>query len=987
MNEKIDSQLEQRVFDIGKQIFTKSQDSTMGLFNKAFWSGKMMDWSMNYPAFKLEMFRFVDVLPSLNTSDQLVEHVREYFLREGLDFPSVIKAGLGAASWTSLTAKMAAATIRKNVEAMANIFITGTNSDSAHQNLEKLWKSGFCFTVDILGEAAVSELEAEDYQKRYLELIEGLAVRVKDWKSQDVLESSPTGAIPRANVSVKCSSLYSQMDPLAMRKTVDTVKDRLRILLRSAKERNVFVNLDMEQYDYKEILLSVAEEIFLEPEFVDYPHFGVVIQAYLKSAYADLTRMIELSSKRKAPLTVRLVKGAYWDFEVIQANQKNWPIPVYIDKAETDWNYERCAELLLKSWPKIVAAFGSHNVRSLAHAMAYAEKIGLAKTAFEVQMLYGMAEPFKKAVQSMGYRVREYAPVGEILPGMAYLVRRLLENTSNESFLRAKFTGTMSAEKLLAHPSTHIKNERKLERQGFWNEAPRDFTLESNRSAIKQAVQKVRQQFPIQSEVVIAGQPQKAAKYSTVMNPCNKTEALAKFAHATEDHAARAVDAAEQALKTWGMRPVSERSAILKKAAQLMRDQKDELTALMVLEVSKNYKEADADVGEAIDFCEYYADEMLRLSSGNFALSALGEANTYQYTPRGVTVAIAPWNFPLAILCGMTVAPLVAGNSVVMKPAEQSTAIAWKLFQILNLAGVPSDALHFLPGLGEEVGAALVKHPRVHIINFTGSREVGLWILENAARLSPGQKHIKKVVAEMGGKNAVIVDDDADLDEAVIGCLQSAFGFQGQKCSALSRVIIHEAAYDKFKNRMVEAIQSMKIGPAEETWAKVSSVIDESSQQRLLSVIEKFQDKIVAQLKVPEEYQNKGHYVPPTLFESADPKSDLGQKEFFGPLLTLFKVKDFDEAIQVFNDVEYALTGGIFSRAPSHLERARREMECGNLYINRGITGANVARQPFGGFKLSGVGAKAGGKDYLLQFLEPKTTTENTMRRGFAPEI
>lgn len=1009
--------LEKRIFEVGSEIFSRSQDEEMGLFDKGYWSGKIMEWSMQNPAFKVEMFRFVDVLPSLHSSDQIVDHIKQYFLRPDLELSPLIRAGMGLATWGSLAGKIAASSIRKNVVSMAGQFITGQDSKTAKKTLEKLWNGGFCFTVDILGEAAVAESEAFDYQARYLELVEGLAEDVKGWKAQPDLEAHPLYPVPRANVSVKCSSLYSQIDNLAFRRSVDMIKDRLRPILQAAQKRNVFVNLDMEQNDTRDILLTVTEEIFSEAEFTAYPYFGVVIQAYLKCATQDLARVIECSSRRQTPFTVRLVKGAYWDFEVIQSLQRNWEIPVFTDKAETDANYEVCAKMLLDAYPKIFAAFGSHNVRSLAFAMAYGEKLGLPKTAFETQMLYGMAEPFKKAVKSLGYRVREYAPVGEMLPGMAYLVRRLLENTSNEGFLRAKFVGKAAAETLLMDPRQKIKNkkvqvnnpamdgaraetandvaanggevldEENLIMSQFANEPYVDFSLEKTRQALESAAKKWHSEFPIAVEPIIAGRKVSGLPVLEVTNPSRQSETVAKVSLSTKELAEEALTACRKGQKVWAERPVAERAAILNRAAELMVKDKAALTALMTLEVAKSFREADGDVAEAIDFCRYYALEAQRLMKSRSMASTAGEQNRYEYGPRGPAVVIAPWNFPLAILCGMTVGPLVCGNPVIMKPAEQSSAIALKLYEILREAGVPAEVLHLLPGKGEDVGAYLVSHPHIHIINFTGSRAVGLHILEDAAKLKKGQKHIKKVVAEMGGKNALIIDEDADLDEAVVGTLHSAFGFQGQKCSALSRALVHEACYDKFKTRLKEAVLSLKLGEAENGAAKVGPVIDDESQKRLLDVLARNKNKILVQLEVPSDLQGKGHFVPPTIFEENDFQSELGQQEFFGPLLTLFKVKSLDEAIAAANDVDYALTGGIFSRSPQHIEKVRAELEVGNLYINRGITGAVVCKQPFGGYKLSGVGAKAGGPDYLLQFLEPRSVTENTMRRGFAPEI
>ncbi len=982
--------LDARIQEIGREIFKRSSETSMSLFDKGYWSGKMMEWSMNIPAFKVEMFRFVDVLPSLNTADQIAEHIRQYFLRDDLEFPAVIRAGLGVATSNWLTAKVAASSIRSNVTSMAKTFITGEDAQDAKKTLEKIWNGGACFTVDILGEAAVSEGESLDYQRRYLDLVENLARETRAWKSVAINEEHPLFAIPRANVSVKCSSLYSQIDTIGFEHSVKVVKERLRPILKAAVENGAFVNLDMEQNDYRELLLRVAEEVFSEPDFAAYPHFGIVIQAYLKCALEDLKRVAAWNRKRKAPLTIRLVKGAYWDYEVVSSKQRGWEIPVYTNKAESDANFERCAAFMIDEYPNLLPAFGSHNVRSLAFAMAYAEKKGLPKSAIEVQMLYGMAEPFKKAVTSMGYRLREYAPVGDLLPGMAYLVRRLLENTSNEGFLRAKFVSNTEAGELLRDPRARIPLKPEsgaTAKPAFESDPPENFTTRDGRDWIAPAFAAVRARLPMRVNPFVGGREVTGLPTLAVTNPSQKDEVVAQVGLASVRDAEEALRIGKMAEKSWGTRPVAERVALVRAVADRMRQEKRTLAALISLEVGKHLRESDADVSEAIDFCDYYALEMERLGRPQDMMSLPGEANRYVYGPRGLTVAIAPWNFPLAILCGMTVGPLVAGNPVIMKPAEQSSAIAAELYRILRAAGIPEDAVQFLPGKGEDVGAALVASPLVHVINFTGSRAVGLKILEEAARVQPGQRHIKKAVCELGGKNAILVDDDADLDEAVAGALQSAFGFQGQKCSALSRLVVHAEAYDKLKLRLVEGLKSLRMGATDDLSAKIGPVIDEESYARLQGVLERNRAKIVAQLEVPAELLGRGNFVPPTIFEESDPGSELGQNEFFGPFVTLLKAKDFDDAVRIMNDVDYALTGGIYTRSPKHLAEAKERLEVGNLYINRGITGALVGRQPFGGFKLSGVGAKAGGPDYLLQFLEPRTITENTMRRGFAPEV
>lgn len=520
---------------------------------------------------------------------------------------------------------------------------------------------------------------------------------------------------------------------------------------------------------------------------------------------------------------------------------------------------------------------------------------------------------------------------------------------------------------------------------GFLNEPPRDFTDRAVRDEILQTLARVRAALPMTAIAVVNGLPVIGLATVEVKNPSRLSETVTRLGLAGPDQVSDAVGACCAAMAGWGMSAARGRCAILRRVAEGLNARRSDLTARIVLEVGKSIREADAEVCEAIDFCRYYAVEMEQLAVPRRLQRLSGEDNYYSYLARGTTVVIAPWNFPLAILCGMTVAALVAGNPVIMKPAEQASGIAFELFEIFLAAGVPENALHFLSGRGEEIGAMLVAHPQIHVIAFTGSRVVGLNIVEEAAKTPPGQRHVKKVIAEMGGKNAVIIDEDADLDEAVVGTLASVFGFQGQKCSALSRLLVHRKAMPDFLRRFTAALMSLRFGPADDPVAQIGPVIDAEAQARLLGVIARFKDKIVAQLPVPPGLKGLGHYVPPTVFADTDFAAELGQTELFGPLVALYSVDSMDAAVRAFNGVDYALTGGIYSRSPVNIERAKRELEVGNLYINREITGAIVGRQPFGGFKLSGVGAKAGGPDYLLQFLEPRTISENTLRRGFAP--
>ncbi len=518
----------------------------------------------------------------------------------------------------------------------------------------------------------------------------------------------------------------------------------------------------------------------------------------------------------------------------------------------------------------------------------------------------------------------------------------------------------------------------------FENEPLTDFSRAENRDEMQQALKDTRERFGEDYALVINGKSMDSRSHIISRNPSNKTEVIGTIAAATPDQVEKAIEAARRAWPEWRRISPEHRAEYLELIASGMRNRRFELAAWMVHESGKPWKEADADVAEAIDFCMYYALSIRELSAV-LNVDYPGEENSLSYRPRGVAVVIAPWNFPLAILTGMTVAALVTGNTVIMKPAEQASIVASKLMEIIRDSGIPNGTVNFLPGIGEEVGPDLVGSPDVDLIAFTGSREVGLSIYQKAAEVNPQQFGIKQVIVELGGKNAIIIDNDADLDDAVQGVVQSAFGYAGQKCSACSRVVILEGVYDAFVKRLKNATESLSVGPAEEPGIDYGPVIDEEAYERIHDFIKIGIDECVP-VYVPEKTPSEtGYFIAPHIFAVEDHEERLAQEEIFGPVLILLKARNLEHAFTLANSTDYALTGGVYSRSPKTLKRAKQEFLVGNLYLNRNITGALVQRHPFGGYRMSGIGSKAGGPDYLQQFMLPVCVSENTMRRGFAP--
>ncbi len=803
------------------------------------------------------------------------------------------------------------------------------------------------------------------------------------------------------------SALDSQFDPIDPEGSLRRVAARLRPILRAAKRQRAHVHVDMESYRIKDLTLYVFQNVLMEDEFRDLADVGIVIQCYLHDAEADLVALRDWARRRGTPVWVRLVKGAYWDYETVHARATGWPIPVFQEKWQSDANFERCTRFVMLNHEHLRPALGSHNVRSLAHGIAVAQHLGLAREAFELQMLYGMADAEKQAIVDAGYRLRIYMPYGELIPGMAYLVRRLLENTSNDSFLRASFTEQVAPEVLLMNPVEHpdaLRGRRASEPAAeespirikhpalrgdlppFRNEPPTDFAIERNRKAMREALAGSSRAA---WAVVSAGDPWRGCGNPGGNYFSQSVGSFGSGGHGGEGGSAacrggggggeggaggvefaRGASAggfsagsgggnAAAAVRAGRLGSVRMRQGVARSGWGCVRGDR----FLRILCPRRDGAGAIAGSGCARrgESVHLHAarrdggDFAVEFSAGDFDGHDHRGAGHRQYGDHEAGGAIerdrrqADGDFPR---------DRFAGGRVAISAGARGS------------------------GWGGAGGASGRGFDRFHRF-----ARVGLAINAKAAEVSArGIGYVKHVICEMGGKNAIIVDDDADLDEAVLGVVRSAFGYQGQKCSACSRCIVLSSIYDAFLTRLVEATRSLKVGPADDPATSVGPVIDAESVRRIQDYIQLGRKEAREVLAVDVgPLAQQGFFVGPHIFADVKPDSRLAQEEIFGPVLAVIRAGDLSEAIGITNSTDYALTGGIFSRSPAHLDRACREMMVGNLYLNRAITGALVGRQPFGGFKLSGIGSKAGGPDYLLQFVLPRTITENTLRRGFAP--
>ncbi|OHC62082.1 MAG: hypothetical protein A2045_07050 [Rhodocyclales bacterium GWA2_65_20] len=941
---------------IGESLYAAAAGSRPRLYRGV--TGGLLAKTMADAQLRDGLFQLVDVLPQLRGSGDIAAHLAAYL------------GGVPRPGWQGWLFRLAARpalgwSVRVFVRRLARRFLAEESAAGIGRVLDELARVPAQATLDAVGEAVLSEPEADAYLARNLDLLE--------WQAR---RGPP-------HLSLKLTALTSRFDPLDAAGTRDRVFARLEPLLAAAARHGATVTADMEHYELKPLIL----DLFLDmaAAFPGAWQPAVALQAYLPETGADAERVHAAAGKLGRRLGVRLVKGAYWDQEAAWAAQRGWPLPTFRAKGATDAHYERLTGWLLERSDALHPAIASHNLRSQAVALAHARRLGLKADAWEAQMLYGMGEPLRDALAAAGAPLRIYVPTGDLVAGIAYLIRRLLENTASTSVLRQTYVEGAARKLLLAPPrpdngaapeATPAREPEAAPGGGFHNLPLLDFSREQNRAAFAAALTALRASPPRWHALAAP------ATVHLARNPADPQEVLGKVELATAAHAEAAVATARAAFPAWRDTPAAQRCDILRRAAGMIEAQRMQLAALEVLEQAKPWREADADVAEAADFLRYYAAEMEKLAGWHATVDFPGESNACRYEARGIAVVIAPWNFPLALLAGMTSAALAAGNCALMKPALPALLVAHELLRILRAAGVPAGALQLLPGAAV-VGAALVGHRDVDVIAFTGSREVGLRILQTAHTPAPGQRHVKQVVCEMGGKNAIVVDADADLDEAVAGILASAFGYSGQKCSACSRVIAVDAVHDRLLARLAAAAASLAWGPPQDPACDHGPLITAAARDKALAylAIGRAEGRLVWQGAVPPD----GWYAPPAIFAGIEPRHRLAREEVFGPILAVLRAPDFAAALDLALDSEYALTGGVYSRLPAHLALARERFRVGNLYLNRKITGARVGIQPFGGVALSGTGVQAGGPDYLKQFLWSRSVSTNTQRHGFLP--
>jgi RHH-type proline utilization regulon transcriptional repressor/proline dehydrogenase/delta 1-pyrroline-5-carboxylate dehydrogenase len=925
---------------------------------------------------RTRLLRFVDVLAAL-PSDSGGKHAaslfREYSQADFRHLPTLVRLALGAARSTLFPAPLLDRLARRFTRLMASRFIITPGPDAVAGSVERLQRLGRYPSFDLLGEEVVSEEEARQYRQGYLDLLEHLG-------RHPLARQRTPGGGPSLEVSLKLSSLTPQFNPADPDGTLEGVGPALEEICQTARERGIGVTVDAEQYAYRDLTWFIFSHLIANGgPLGQWPDIGMVVQAYLRDAQEHAREVLAFARQRGHPFRVRLVKGAYWDYEVITAEQNGWPVPVFCDKGSTDLNFQGITQLFLESPPYVRLAIASHNIRAHAYAEAVREAVGLALGAVEHQTLYRTLESLSRALPRMGWVARDYIPTGELIPGMAYLVRRILENTSQVGFL-TRTRLREDVEVLLRPPEPgeeDLTYRRMPDSTGFENTPVARLFDAKERQGFRQTLQETRARWGRTYALHLGGQGQETARLVPSISPSHPdpSHPVGWVHQAGREEVEQAVALVNQAAPAWARRSLVERAAIGLRAAELLREGKAEMAAWVVHEGGRPWVEALADVEEAIDHIAWNSRQVERLAR-------LMEA---EFRPRGVVACISPWNFPAALPAGMVSAALVAGNAVILKSAEATPIVAQKLVDLFHQAGVPTEALIHLPGPGETVGAGLVESPDVDMVAFTGSKAVGLQIYRICGAVALRKGGIKRAVTEMGSKNPILVFPDADLDEAVLGILDSAFGHAGQKCSACSRVLVHQEIYPRLVQRLTEAARCMPVGPADHPGTVINPVINDEAWRRILAYGEVARQEGRVLLDLLEYPNQNGLLLGPMLLEVDPSKADrlrVTQEEIFGPVLALLPFTSEGEAVSIANNTPYGLTLGIFSRSPSTVARMIKACQAGNIYVNRGITGARVGIEPFGGLRLSGTGPKAGSEEYILAFLTRRSAFRQDQPRA-----
>lgn len=986
---------------ISEELISKVNEYKQSFFEKI--TDFSLDLTANFMLVRIHLLKFLAILPCLDHDKDGVEVKRiliESISRLIKDSKKALEcklkgqrrplpklymqtAHIALFCIKIIPAKILAWLVRFAVSFMAKRFIAGENIQKAKTSLQELLTSSRDATIDQLGELVVSSSEAQDYTNKVLEIIEGLGEHIPKG-------SRNSAGILKAHVSIKVTALTHNFTSNDLDYAYSIIAPRLKKILLSGAKNDVFVNIDAEHYHYRDAVLVIYRRVLLStPELVSYGDTGIVIQGYLRDAFNHFEDVLSLAKERGLNMPIRLVKGAYWDAETIEAQAHNYPAEQFLNKEETDIHFRQLIDKILHEGAHLQLTIASHNIQDHCFSQALRRSLYSNAPEIEHQCLHMTYEALSVGLSKMGWPTRNYIPVGNLLVGMAYLVRRIMENSSQVGVL----TMMRSHKKALNFKGpTKLLKERKANFDLVYDDGQnvliKDFkNIYPLRTYLPSHLDRIQSHLNADLEKLERGVLYNDFGEISISCSSKPELTLGKISFDTVEEVDLKVEKLFESFmdRKWSHDDLLRNEVLFRLSEELLMN-RERLCSLIMFEAGKTIDEAVADVDEAIDFINFYVREQNKITATDI------------YEARGVVGVIAPWNFPLAIPCGMSVAALCAGNTVVLKPAEQTPLIGLEFHRLAMKAGIPENVFQIVLGEGD-IGARVVDNEVVSGVVFTGSKVVGETIYKKISQMRTSERYHQRAtskfaITEMGGKNAIIVTNNCELDETVSGILYASFAHAGQKCSASSRIIIDSKIKEAFKLRFEKAVADLKVGSALDASTFINPLASLEDQKRVKAMamkaaeeVEQYNGSVIIDLS-SEVYS--GYCVGPSVFE-LDAQTVLkyetvASQEVFGPVIHLIPYEDLDEAIKIFNSTQYALTGGIYCQSQNDIDYLVPRMQSGNIYINRPNTGARVAIEPFGGYKMSGTGPKAGGVDYLFKFNQKKVHQAEKHKNVFQVE-
>ncbi|MCG3130124.1 MAG: Bifunctional protein PutA [Phycisphaerae bacterium] len=978
---EIGANVERRIAALGEEIFERAAAAQAAFPAQAWWMEQATRLVDADPRFKAAVFQFVDCLPVLRSDAEISRHLHEYLAASGAAIPGAALWALRGAACGGRTSRLIGACARVGARMMAGRFITGHDAESVRATLERLRRERMTFTLDVLGESTTSDARADAYVGVFHDALERLCPVARDWPGVAILDETEFGPQPRVNISIKLTGMDPHFDPATPETSIESAARRLRPLLRQARRLGAFVNIDIESTKHRALTFDLFESVMSEPQFRDFSDVGIVVQAYLRDGEGDLERMLDYARRRETRFAVRLVKGAYWDSETAAAVRNHATPPVWTQKWESDACYERMARAMLRERALIRPCFASHNVRTIAAVMAWAEQLGVPIEGYECQMLYGMGDPLKAAVAGMGRCLRVYAPYGDMLPGMAYLIRRLLENTSNDSFLKQGFADRARYAERLADPAARRPRSSPLPRLRYAsppNELERHmptfrqtarigFSTEEARERMRAAIARVRKGF--------------SADGGDHSDPPAASASLAADAVRVDLEAARLARGGE----AWRRTAVEERCARLARWADGVEAERYAVAAALVVHCGMLWREADAEVAQAVDYIRFHGACMSGLDAHPRRRGVPGEDNVVRYASRGLTAVFNGAGSPLACAAAGMSAALAAGNAVLVLPEAEAAPGLNLLAEEGRRAGLPAEVTAVIAPASDAVRDHAARHTDVRVVAVFA--EADLCMRLRAACLGDGAPASSRrvFIAEGWGPNPMLVDDDADLDAALTGVMASGLAYCGQKRDAATRLYVVEGICDAFCGRLGEALSSLRVGNPEDPATHVGPLrsIAAATAVRARLDAARAAGRLIYEVRAPDGPSERN--VAPAIV-AADPGASRHAARAAGPVLEVARCANVSEAIRRVNAEGGALVGGLYSRSPAHIGLARETLEVGALFINRPTVGGEVDRHPVGGPAAWGAGIRVGDASLVEAMLVPRTISENTLRHGFSPE-